>query len=299
MRLPKRKLRDKFSKINTLEEGLILLKEAYQISNNVDGLSEVFDTTNEILISHLINLNIYNKKFCYHCNNEQGCWKDISEFGVDNSKPNGLKSQCKDCCKLQVHNWYNENVEHVKNYNENYSSKNKDKIKIQQQVWYQNTKPIRQKISSDYYHANKEERKQYQKDRFKEEHNLVKRRALQKLYNNIRYKNDISYRFRTMFSSRVNQILNRNNSSKMGESISDYLPYTMKDLIEHLESKFLPGMTLENHGIFGWHIDHIKPITLFNITSMDCQDFQECWALSNLQPLWWQDNLAKGDSYNE
>ena len=57
-------------------------------------------------------------------------------------------------------------------------------------------------------------------------------------------------------------------------------------------------MTWDNYGKFGWHIDHIKPINTFNITDQYCDDFKKCWALANLRPLWWKDNLIrskKGD----
>ena len=73
--------------------------------------------------------------------------------------------------------------------------------------------------------------------------------------------------------------------------------YTLKDLKEHLESKFIDGMSWKNHGRFGWHIDHIRPIDSFNITDYDCNDFKECWSLNNLQPLWAKENLEKSNKY--
>ena len=43
------------------------------------------------------------------------------------------------------------------------------------------------------------------------------------------------------------------------------------------------------------HIDHIKPQSLFNL--QDINDVKKCWSLSNLQPLWAADNLAKSNFY--
>lgn len=60
----------------------------------------------------------------------------------------------------------------------------------------------------------------------------------------------------------------------------------------HLERQFLPGMTWENRG--EWHIDHIRPLCSFQFQTPDCPQFREAWALTNLQPLWAQDNLKKG-----
>ena len=85
----------------------------------------------------------------------------------------------------------------------------------------------------------------------------------------------------------------------MGKSISEYLPYTIQELMNHLESKFLPGMTWDNHSYYGWHVDHKKPVSSFKITSMECEEFQECWALKNLQPLWSDDNWTKSNKYEE
>jgi len=52
-------------------------------------------------------------------------------------------------------------------------------------------------------------------------------------------------------------------------------------------------MTWANYG--EWHIDHKRPISSFNIVSVDCKEFGECWALENLQPLWADENLRKSN----
>lgn len=67
--------------------------------------------------------------------------------------------------------------------------------------------------------------------------------------------------------------------------------YTTEDLRRHLEALFVPGMTWLNHG--EWHIDHKRPLSSFMFASTDDPAFKECWALSNLQPLWAEDNLRK------
>lgn len=71
------------------------------------------------------------------------------------------------------------------------------------------------------------------------------------------------------------------------------LGYTLQDLVAHLESKFTDGMTWDNYG--EWHVDHIKPCAAFDLT-LDGQ-FEECWSLENLQPLWASDNVKKGAKY--
>ena len=72
------------------------------------------------------------------------------------------------------------------------------------------------------------------------------------------------------------------------------LGYDAQQLRDHLESRFSPGMTWENYGNSGWHIDHIRPRSSFNYTSMEDPEFKACWALENLQPLWAEENASKG-----
>jgi hypothetical protein len=67
--------------------------------------------------------------------------------------------------------------------------------------------------------------------------------------------------------------------------------YDVIELKRHLEEQFVDGMSWENYG--EWHIDHIKPLSSFNITDINSDEFKKCWSLSNLQPLWAKDNLKK------
>lgn len=58
-----------------------------------------------------------------------------------------------------------------------------------------------------------------------------------------------------------------------------------------MESLFLDGMTWENWGL--WEIDHIRPISSFD-KDVDPKVVNE---LSNLQPLWENDNLKKRNKF--
>lgn len=82
--------------------------------------------------------------------------------------------------------------------------------------------------------------------------------------------------------------------SKAGKSWKQSLGYGVAELMAHLESKFLPGMGWHNRS--EWHIDHIRPRASFSYSTPECEDFKACWSLSNLQPLWAADNIAKGAS---
>jgi hypothetical protein len=66
-------------------------------------------------------------------------------------------------------------------------------------------------------------------------------------------------------------------------------------LREHIESQFTNGMSWDkflNAGKLGIHIDHIRPISSFDLTKPSEQE--KCFHYSNLQPLWAIDNIRKG-----
>ena len=68
---------------------------------------------------------------------------------------------------------------------------------------------------------------------------------------------------------------------------------TITEFIEHLQSLFTEGMTLENHGNCEecWHIDHKIPIS----SAKTEEDIIRLNHYTNLQPLWRDDNLSKSN----
>jgi vacuolar-type H+-ATPase subunit E/Vma4 len=62
-------------------------------------------------------------------------------------------------------------------------------------------------------------------------------------------------------------------------------------LMAWLEVQFKPGMTWENYGSV-WHADHVQPCASFDLT--DHQQQKLCFHWTNLQPLFAEENLAKG-----
>ena len=78
----------------------------------------------------------------------------------------------------------------------------------------------------------------------------------------------------------------------------DLVNYTVEELMAHLESQFTEENGYSWDNLSEWHIDHIRPVTSFNITSTECEDFKKCWALDNLQPLWAKENMSKGNEWD-
>jgi len=94
-------------------------------------------------------------------------------------------------------------------------------------------------------------------------------------------------------------------NGKNGHKWEDLVGYTCKDLMNHLESQFIEGMTWDNYGhpqknniSLKWSIDHIIPSVAFNYNTYNDIDFKRCWSLNNLRPLWSSENSSKGCKVN-
>jgi hypothetical protein len=100
-------------------------------------------------------------------------------------------------------------------------------------------------------------------------------------------------------------------NSRMGQGMRDSLKhekrryhweklvgYTTLELKQHLERLFTRGMTWKLFLLGKIHIDHVVPVSFFNYSRPQDAEFQYCWSLHNLQPLWGKDNLKKRDKIN-
>ena len=114
--------------------------------------------------------------------------------------------------------------------------------------------------------------------------------AKNKTYWNNKYNNDMNFRLAKTLRSRLYEAIK--NNQKIGSAIDD-LGCSIEELKRHLESQFQGNMSWDNYG--EWHIDHIKPLCLFNLS--DRIELTEACNYRNLQPLWAVDNLQKGIKY--
>jgi hypothetical protein len=97
------------------------------------------------------------------------------------------------------------------------------------------------------------------------------------------------YKIRKSLANRMRAVLQGNVKSA---ATLQLVGCTAKDLQRHIEAQFLPGMSWENYGPKGWHVDHIRPCASFDLT--DPAQQRICFHWSNLQPLWAIDNIRKG-----
>jgi hypothetical protein len=103
-----------------------------------------------------------------------------------------------------------------------------------------------------------------------------------------------TYRLRKNVSRAINKMLNGKQKSS---SCMTYLPFTLQQLKEYLESKFDDNMSWDNYGSY-WDLDHIYPQSLLEYDSMQHENFLKTWNLNNLQPLPKIENIKKSNKKN-
>jgi hypothetical protein len=70
-----------------------------------------------------------------------------------------------------------------------------------------------------------------------------------------------------------------------------YLGCTIKEFKLYIESIFEPGMTWENHGYKGWHLEHIKPLFLYDLLNEEQK--KEAGHYTNIRPMWFKGHKLK------
>lgn len=78
-------------------------------------------------------------------------------------------------------------------------------------------------------------------------------------------------------------------------STEKYIGCSFKELKLHIESQFTENMSWDNYGLYGWHVDHIRPLSSFDLSVES--NLHLAWHFTNLRPLWAKDNLQKGKKY--
>lgn len=271
------------------------------------------------------------KKICTKCKVE----KELTEFHNKSEAKDGKNSACKSCRKIYLdatrekrlaYNkaWRGKNKEKLSQYYKD----NKEKISAQQKEYQNNNKEKR----AQYLEDNKEILIAKRKERYKDNKEKVlsnqkeyyednKEKISQHRKNNkeIFAARNKEYRENNRDKINANSVERRktNPQSKASHNLRDRIIKALKAqgtfksestiklvgasipfVKKWIESKFKPGMSWDNYGKGKgkWNIDHIRPCASFDLTDLEQQ--RECFHYSNLQPLWSEDNLIKGDRYN-
>jgi len=270
-------------------------------------------------------------KKCTQCKEEKLLNQKFFRFRKDR---NTWIAKCKDCLAKNKKQNYKENkesillknkkyreknIETINSYHKCYYLANKEKIQATQRIYVENNREEIKEYKKKYYQDNKNKILRSNKDYYQNnkdkiikkskqwaKENKTHRRIYEKHYRKEKRK-EPSVKLKQTVSSQIRNALKRNGSSKRGESVLNYLPYSVCELKKHIESQFEDWMSWDNWGVYikeewndddpstwTWQIDHIIPHSKFTYTSMADDSFLKCWALNNLRPLSSKKNLSLG-----
>jgi hypothetical protein len=215
-------------------------------------------------------------KQCSKCKEE----KSLDSFYNDKLTVSGKSSQCK-ICRNKI--------------SKKYRIKNKDKRSAYQKTYFEKNKTdiMRRKKHTQkaYYIKNKEKIQEYQKEYHQKNKTVVRNKARQKanLYKKKRRKIDLNYKLTENLRSRTRKAIKIKGINKSKKSI-EIIGCSSNELKFYLEKQFTDGMSWDNYGLYGWHIDHIIPLS----SAKNEEELIQLCHYTNLQPLWAKDNLSKG-----
>ncbi len=192
------------------------------------------------------------------CTTKDCGFHPYSEYWSDVNNIDKYDKYCKKC-KTKINSKYCEsNIEKIKEIGKTYRKNNRERITLVRNRW---------------------------KNKNREKYNEIGR-----IYMKKRRDDDPDFKLLTNLRHRMNLALK--NGTKSGHTLS-LIGCSIEELWEHLETKFCDGMSRETYGL--WHIDHIKPCTLFDLT--DEREQRRCFNYKNLQPMIALENITKGCKY--
>lgn len=162
---------------------------------------------------------------------------------------------------------YKKNKETAKKYRNKYKEENFEKLKETWRKCREKNKEKNKTISKEYRRNNRKKLNEYAVNR-------RKTNPIHKLTHNVR--------------GRIRHFLKSKSIIKTNKTFN-MIGCTPDELKEYIEKQFIEGMSWENYGYYGWHVDHKIPLD-FGKTE---EEIYKLCHYTNLQPLWGNDNLKK------
>lgn len=142
-------------------------------------------------------------------------------------------------------------------------------------------------VDKEWRNKNPEKQRLYEKNWLK--NNIIHRNEYIRKYEKDRKNTDPIFKLTTNARTRINIFLKSKNIKKVSSTF-EMIGCNPEELKKHLERQFSEGMNWDNYGYYGWHVDHKIPLD----SGKTEDDIYKLCHYSNLQPMWWDENLKKG-----
>lgn len=196
--------------------------------------------------------------------------KNEDDFPKSSRSTSGRNPNCKICIN-QINKEYRlANVEKVKLARRKHYRQNRDKLLEQKSAYAKTHKLQKAEYDKTYRQVNVQ--------KFKD----AKRRF------ELRNRDNPIFKIKRNLRRRIHHVLKNNTKSK---STLCLLGCTFEEFKLHIEKQWSDGMSWNNYGQYGWHIDHIIPCYKFDLSKPEEQ--AKCFHYSNQRPLWLKDNLSR------
>lgn len=204
---------------------------------------------------------------CNVCNEKKPLTKEHYHVRKDSSF--GWRKVCKPC-----------HQQRQKEYRQ--SEEGKILCRERTRRWRENNIERYQQNRIKWEIENYERRSLQASERYQKRKHIIRKRKYE------RYHNDILYRLKMLCSKRLRDAVKGTSYSKDTKKM---IGCTFEELKTHLESQFKDDMSWDNWGYYGWHIDHIIPLSSAN----NEDELLKLSHYTNLQPLWGKENMRKND----
>jgi hypothetical protein len=231
------------------------------------------------------------KKVCSKCKEE----KELCDFSKLTSSKDGHNGVCKTCRKITLKRYNENNVEKIKLSKKLYSQKNIEKEKTRKKEWKKNNLEYFKEYRKKNYNKEKNriyEWKKNNKEKFLESHKIWKEKNKKEInykknqYKKNRIKNDPLFKLKINMRGRIYKIIKNKSKNSFY-----FIGCSCEFLKEHIEKQFKDGMSWDNYSFFGWHIDHIIPLS----SASNQEELVKLCHYTNLQPLWADNNWRKSN----
>lgn len=200
-------------------------------------------------------------KVCKKC----GIEKSVCEFDKKLGNRDKLSNKCKSCRRDYYNEYNKKNIEKKRKSYKEYYKLNRDK------------ELLRSKNKHEKYSEQEKEYRKNNRDR-------ISKREKE------RYHKDLIFKLKTNVRNRLKLFLKTKKIYKNNTTF-EIVGGTPEIIKEHIEKQFRDGMTWDNYGFSGWHIDHIIPLSSANTE----EEVYKLCHYTNLQPLWANENYKKSN----